>query len=329
MPTAIRRDFEVAADGELFALYLSDRWQITPSTTAELGMRWDRQGYGAAPDERQMSPRLSLLQNLGQRTDLRVSVGRYYQSHGIHELQVEDGVTEFFPAQRADHAIIGVQHSFRNRYSTRVEAYWKALCRLRPRYENLFDPLAVIPELEPDRIQVAPEQAFARGLELSIAYDGPEAWSWWASYVLSRVEDRIAGRDVPRSWDQRHAAQAGLVLDGPRWNLSAALNVHSGWPATGLKFDETDAAMPIAIRGERNAARLGSFASLDLRASRTLPLRIGSLDLFFEISNATNRDNPCCIDFDLEEDAGGGFFLEQETDAWLPRLASFGVLWEF
>ena len=24
-----------------------------------------------------------------------------------------------------------------------------------------------------------------------------------------------------------------------------------------------------------------------------------------------------------------GVFLEQETDTWLPRLATFGVLWQF
>jgi hypothetical protein len=329
VPTSIRRSADVAADGELFAVYLSDRWQIAPTTTAEIGFRWDKQGYTDTPNERQFSPRFSVLQKLGERTDLRVSVGRYYQSQGIHELQVEDGVTEFFTAQRADHAVIGVQHVFNDRYSARVEAYWKSLRQLRPRYENLFDPLAVIPELEPDRVRVAPERAYARGLELSVAYAGPESLSWWASYVLSRVEDRIASVDVPRSWDQRHAAQVGAAWDGPGWDFGVALNVHTGWPTTGMTFDQSDPTAPAAILGERNAERLGSFATLDLRANRKLPLRIGSLDVYFEISNATNRENPCCGDFDLEEDGHGGLLLEQDTDSWLPRLVSFGVLWQF
>lgn len=60
-----------------------------------------------------------------------------------------------------------------------------------------------------------------------------------------------------------------------------------------------------------------------------MPLRIGSLDLFVELSNATNRENPCCGDFDLDEDGSGRIILEQGTDLCLPRLASFGILWAF
>jgi hypothetical protein len=82
------------------------------------------------------------------------------------------------------------------------------------------------------------------------------------------------------------------------------------------------------VIGPRNALELDSFASLDLRASRALALRVGSLDVFIEVSNATNRQNPCCVDFDLVDDTSGEF-LEQETETWLPRVATFGVLWQF
>ena len=176
---------------------------------------------------------------------------------------------------------------------------------------------------------MAPERGFARGLELSLTYSGMQELSWWASYVLARVEDRIDGADVARSWDQRHAMQIGVAWNGPRWDLSAALNVHTGWPTTGLTLEQTDPAQPMAIIGERNALRFDDFATLDLRASRSVPLRVGSLEVFLEVSNATNRENPCCGEFGLEEDDAGGMFLDQDTDDWLPRLASFGVLWKF
>jgi hypothetical protein len=267
VPPAIRRNADVASDGDLLALYFSDRWEIGP-WAADLGLRWDEQSYTSTSNERQFSPRFSVLRDFGERTELRLGLGRYFQSQGIHELQVEDGVTEFSTAQRSDQAVIGLHHRFGRRYSARVEAYWKSLRQLRPRFENVFDPLAVIPELEPDRVRIAPERAFARGLEISVAYDGPHELQWWASYVLARVEDRIGGTDVPRSWDQRHAAQFGLARDTGRWDLVAALNVHSGWPTTALVFDETNFAAPASIIGQRNALRLGGFASLDVRASR-------------------------------------------------------------
>lgn len=328
VPAAIRRNADAAPDGDLLALYFSDRWEIGP-WAADLGWRWDEQRYMYNSNEQQFSPRFSVLRDFGERTELRLGLGRYFQSQGIHELQVEDGVTEFSTAQRSDQAVIGLHHRFGGRYSARVEAYWKSLRRLRPRFENVFDPLAVIPELERDRVRIAPERAFARGLEVSVAYDGPRELQWWASYVLARVEDRIGGADVPRSWDQRHAAQFGLARDTARWDFVAALNVHSGWPTTALVFDQADPAAPAAIIGQRNALRLGGFASLDVRASRTLPLRVGALDLFFEVSNATGRANPCCVDFDLEEGPLGRPFLERSTENWLPRLLSLGVLWKF
>jgi TonB dependent receptor/TonB-dependent Receptor Plug Domain len=325
----LRRSAAVSPSGDFTGVYVSDRWEVTGATTAELGLRFDQYRYTGTPDEQHVSPRISARHELGKRTALRWSLGRYFQPQGLHELQVEDGVTAFYPAQRADHAVVGVEHRLGERYLIRAEAYHKSLDRLRPRYENLFDPLAILPELEPDRARIAPDEASAHGVELSVVYVEPErGLSWWASYVRARATDLVDGETVRRSWDQHHAAQLGVGHESGLWDLSAALGYHSGWPTTGLTLEESPPGETVALIGPRNALELGSFASLDLRASRELTLRVGSLDVFVEVSNATNRKNPCCVDFDLEEDASGEF-LEQETDSWLPRLATFGVLWQF
>jgi hypothetical protein len=327
IPATVVRSVALSPDGDLLGAYFADRWQVTAATTAELGLRWDRYAYTSTPTETRLSPRIGLRHALGERTAVRWSVGRYFQSQGLHELQVEDGITSFHRAQRADHAVVGFERQLGERYLLRAEAYRKWLQRLKPRYENLFDPLAIVPELEPDRVRVAPERGAARGLELSLAYAHPDGLQWWATYVHARATDLVDGEVVPRSWDQRSAAQAGVGRHSGPWDWGAVLGYHSGWPTTGLTLAESPAGIA-AVVGRRNALRLGGYASLDLRASRRVPLRVGSLDVFFEMSNATNRDNPCCADFDLEEEADG-VFLEQETDTWLPRLATFGVLWQF
>jgi len=330
LPASFVRDSVVEVEGDSFALYLSDRWRLTTKTVIDLGVRWDKQTYTNLQNETQFSPRFSLVHRLGQKTDLRLSWGRYYQSQGINELQVEDGVDRFFPAQRSDTAVVGLQHRLGNKYAFRVEAYWKSLGRQRPRFENLFDPLAINPELEPGRVRVSADRASSRGIETSVVYDNDGKFGWWASYTFAEATDRIDGRDVPKSWDQRHAVQAGLDWTTDRWELGMAANVRSGWPTTALSIEpSTDPMVPTVVFGARNADRFRTFASLDVRAAYTIPVRDGSLSFFLEVSNAENRENPCCVDFDVDEDADGNLILSQKDDFWLPLFPSIGVLWEF
>ncbi len=323
-----------APEGAAYALYFADRWKLTDRMIVEWGLRWDDQTYTDLASDAQLSPRLSLLRALGERTELRLSWGRYHQPQEIHELQIEDGISQFWPAQRADHYIAGIRHTFNNRLSTRVELFHKDITRVRPRFENLFDPLSLIPEVQPDRVRLDPTSASSQGIEVSVDWsDGP--LSWWATYVLSEATDRIDGRDERRSWDQRHAVQGGFAWGNEKWDVSVAASVHSGWPLTELMLvedgvDEDGEVQYLAVPGPRNADRHATFASLDFRVSRTWKLQRGSLMAFLEVSNLTNRRNPCCLDFDFEEDEDTGEdVFERGVDYWLPLLPAIGVLWEF
>jgi outer membrane receptor protein involved in Fe transport len=202
------------------------------------------------------------------------------------------------------------------------------MSRVRPRFENLHDPLGIMPELQADRVRLDPTGARARGVEIS-ADRSSGAWTWWASYTWSKVTDDIEGRAEPRSWDQRHALQAGVGREGEQWSFSAAASVHSGWPTTNLElfelgFDDDGETIYEAVPGPRNAVRLPSFASVDIRLSRRFDVRRGSLLAFIELSNTLNRRNVCCIDWDIDD---GG--LESSEDYWMPLLPAIGILWEF
>lgn len=333
VPDTVSRNLAAAPDGDSYAVYLSDKWRLRPETVLEVGLRWDHQTYTDIGDDSQFSPRLSLLQGIGPATEMRLSWGRYHQSQGIHELQIEDGITGFFPAQRADHFIVGLRHRFGENHSLRIELFRKEMDKLRPRFENLFDPLALIPELTPDRIRIDPTRADARGVEISLDRRGGP-FNWWANYTYSEVTDRINGVRELRSWDQTHAFQAGVNWSRDNWDIGVAMNVHSGWPTTLLSLqedgvDEEGEPEFVAVPGPRNASRLPSFASLDLRISRRFDVKRGTLTAFMEISNATDHENVCCFDYDLEEDENGQEFLERSNDFWLPLLPAIGVLWEF
>ena len=323
-PLNISRSVSARPKGGSYAIYFSDRWRLSDKSTVEWGIRWDDQTYTDLSSDSQLSPRFNYLYRLGDKTELRASIGRYFQSQPIQSLQVEDGVTNFWPAQRADHFILGVRHLLSNETSLRLEIFYKDIGKVRPRFENLFDPLGLMPELQQDRVRLDPVSARARGIEVS-ADRSMGRFGWWGSYTWSNVTDEIGGADVPRSWDQRHSVQGGFDWRNDRWNFSAAASVHSGWPTTELSLTEDGIAVP----GSRNASQHGTYASLDMRLSRRFELKRGSLLAFVEVSNILNRRNECCLDWDLEEDAAGEDILERGRDYWMPLLPAIGVLWEF
>ena len=322
---SLARDIHTAPAGRSHSLYLSDRWQATPHMAVDMGLRWDRQTW-IEGDDAQFSPRLSLLYSPGGQTDLRLTWGRYFQSQQIQQLQVEDGIERFFPAQRADHLIAGVSRRLAPGWTLRAEMFGKRYAQLRPRFESLLDPVPLIAELEPDRVRINPDRARARGVEFTLEYDnGP--WNGWASYTLSRVTDRIEGINQPRNWDQRHAVQAGLSWWHGPWELGAAVKAHSGWPTTAAIFASGQDDEPVLVTGPRNAARLNTFVNVDLRIARGWQFRRSRLTAYFELNNALDRKNECCVDYDLEDDDVP--VLERSVDHWLGISPAIGILLEF
>ena len=328
-PSTISRAVSADPKGGSYAFYVSDRWQLTDKTTVEWGLRWDDQTYTGLSSDSQLSPRLNVLYRPFERTELRASIGRYFQSQPIQTLQVEDGITNYWPAQRADHVILGARHLTANDTAVRVELFLKDIGQVRPRFENLFDPLGLMPELQADRVRLTPSGARARGFELSVDRTVGRA-SWWGSYTWSKAEDQIDGSSVVRSWDQTHAVQGGVDWKGDKWNFSAAASVHTGWPTTDLQLlengvDALGDPILVAVPGTRNAVRHGTFASVDMRLSRKFDVRRGTLTAFVEVSNLLNRRNECCIDWDIGENV----VLERGREYWMPLLPAIGVLWEF
>jgi hypothetical protein len=199
---------------------------------------------------------------------------------------------------------------------------------VRPRYENLFDPLVLVAELRAGRVRIAPERAQSEGFEILL--NGELPVPWWFGYSVSHVDDVIGGVRVPRSWDQRHAANAGVTWEVGAWSLSAAASLHSGWPVTEL-FVTADAGSgaAIVVAGERNAAHLGALRRLDFRASKDFAVGNGSLRFFAELTNLTSRRNPCCLAYETVTLPDGSASLVRTEESSLPLTGNIGLLWEF
>jgi hypothetical protein len=89
---------------------------------------------------------------------------------------------------------------------------------------------------------------------------------------------------------------------------------------------EEDEYLPIP--GLRNSEQYSTFFTLDFRISREFDVRKGRLSAFLEVTNTTNRDNPCCTDYDINDDVDPAK-LDKTEDFWVPVIPAIGILWEF
>ncbi len=310
------------------AVYASDRFKAGERVIVETGARWETESH--TPDGGHFSPRINAAWMVSPATTVRAAWGHFYQPQGVYELQVEDGVTNFFPAQRAEHRVIGVDQQFGRALTARVELYDKVFTDPRPRFENLFDRIVVFPELRDDRTRVAPERSTARGAEVLLRHDSQGALSGWIHFTRATVTDEIGGRRVPRAWDQRNAATFCVNYKiGASWNFNVAATWHSGWPSTPLLVSATGAQLQSEL-GPLRSERLPAYRRVDVRASRRVATAGGTFTFFVDVFNALNQSNASSVNgFLVEQQSDGTFSTKRIEDPVVGVVPSFGISWQF
>lgn len=333
--------FDRRLEGEQTSAYVSARSRPRDDLALELGLRFDEH---TLTRDRHFSPRINLLYSPNADTALRAAWGYFYQSQRPYELQVEDGLTGFATAERTEQRVLGFERriglgSNRRPLLLRLEAYQRKITDPRPRYENIYEPISIYPEIEPDRVLIAPQSSEAWGVELFLQ-GSLGRHDWWVGYAYSRIQDRIASsgalRSVPRRFDQPHALTLDLNLrPGRQWNLNFAWRYHTGWPTTAisgrLEEDDEGEVEAVPVFGPRNGERLPPYHRLDLRASREWKPSWGTVGLFVEIQNLYDRENTAGfdVDFELLVDQQGQVQVLALEEPWGGFLPSFGVTFDF
>jgi hypothetical protein len=323
-------DYEDSFENEHYSLYVSDRFSPTDELSIEAGLRCDILDL---TDESHISPRINVLWNPNDRNTVNFGWGHVYQSHRPNELDVQDGVTTFFDAERAEHIVLGYERRFGKSWSLRAEAYQRETSDPRVRYENLFDPLGQFPEASYDRVEIEATSSIARGIELFVRGPGGKKFDWWASYVYSDVVDRgVYGRDQKRWFDQPHALTLNVnYRPGPGWNLNGVWLYHTGWPSTNVTavLDEGEV---VPVVGPFYDERLPAYHRLDLRASYTKEFRWSRLVFFADVQNLYGRKNLSGYEYDDDSfivQPDDTVLVIPEKEEWLGIMPSFGVRWEF
>ena len=278
--------------------------------------------------DQQLAPRLGLTWDISDDTVARLSLGRFYQPEGIQELQVLDGITRFFAPQHADQVIAGVE--WRGAALELVaEVYYKRYGAQKGRFENVFNPFVLLPEMEPDRVGLYPERAVVRGLDVDGGWRIAPSLAAQLRYSYMNAQDRLAGQWVDRRWSQTHTVNAGLAWRRGSFSLSLALTWHSGWRSTAPPaFVAEDRPNSLSLASFLNNTELRNYYSLDVSARKSWVIGRTRWQVYADISNLTDRHNQAGVDFDVEE-VPGGYRLLPDTETLLGRVPSVGITLSF
>lgn len=319
-------DIDTTPEGAWGGAYWAAEIDVRPDLTLQPGLRWDFQNFDAQGTTSHLSPRLGLRWRPTPTVSVHLDAGRFHQPEALHELQAADGESSFFRPQSADHFIAGIDWLV-GAWEVRAELYEKRYRRTKRRYENVFNPFVLVPELEPDRVAVDPQRARARGADLSVHRQLGDRAALRLHYGYMDAEDRLDGDWVPRRWSQRHSA--GTVLSWQSNVLVAALavNWHSGWRGATLP-PEVAAGTVLGVADVLNNATLEDYLSVDASVRRTWRVGRSDVTIFASVTNVTGRDNLAGIDYDAEAE-DDIVYLEPETETLIPMVPSVGVLISF
>jgi hypothetical protein len=322
-----QRSLRLRPHGTLQAVYAETRLQPLPHLAAELGLRLDRETLSPGGSQR-FSPRASVQWRASERLRWRAAVGLYSQGQGVEELRVSDGETRYPSPQRALQWVGGLEYDAQGRWRGQLEIYAKHYAHPHVRFENLLNSQVLLPELKPDRQRIVPQRAEARGIELTLERHVGDRLDAWLSAGWSSARERTATGWQSRAWDRPWSLAIGANATRGVWEASVALSARTGWPSTRLDLieDEPAVARPAGRMGD---VRLGGYLAMDLRVARHWRLReAGTLNAFVEAANVTGRRNTCCVEYEVNSDAGELDFETQRL-AYPRPLASLGVAWRY
>ncbi len=290
------RRFEETETGQQLAAFVSYKHRLLQQLYVEAGLRMDTQDYLSSGWSKQVTPRLNLLYRFPSAAELRIGLGRFSQSQGIHELDASDGIQSFQRPQKANHYVLSYKQSF-SHLDLKIEAYRKVTDEPEFYFENLTDPLSIVPELQVDRTLVDPSRVVAKGIELSVSGDWRRN-EFWLNYTRAEVEETIDGNRVRRSSDQKHAANIGWSRQFHNWQVAVESTYHSGWPTTELSLDPSgNAEQPT-----RNDRRLSHYLTVDLKGMRQWDFNQSKLRLEVGVTNLFNRSNVIGTEYEMSND---------------------------
>jgi len=151
---------------------------------------------------------------------------------------------------------------------------------------------------------------------------------FWSEFDgLDTLTGLPTGNFVRSAWDLRHLVSlTGGFRFGKNnsWEISARLRLSGGAPYTPWNIEQSRLFYPVTGEGtldydRLNQEELGLFYQLDLRIDKRWFFKKWSLNLYFDVQNATRAANEAPPAFTLTRDANGDFETGPNNFVLLPQ----------
>ncbi len=257
------------------SLYVDDRWTISPTLSASVGVRYD---YVAKSKESTFSPRFNLSYAWNEHMSLSADYGWYYQSPRPFELDINSNLK----SKRAESYGIGIKHEVGDAMVVSLELYNKNLSRL-----ITIDSLWNLSNNG---------DGYSRGVEFYVQLKNAQGFFGWLSYTYSVSKRKEATNSDLHVFDYNRPHLISLVANykfSEHWQSGLRFRYGSGRPYTPVAsawYDPTEGRW-FPTPGVHNSDRYPAYNRLDVRLTRHFQFASFDLDVYLEILNAYNQKN--------------------------------------
>ena len=285
--------------------YIQDKIRLTNSLIANLGVRYDYFEYN---QDQQWSPRIGLAYSIPNSTLIRAAWGHFYQSPIYTELTNEKGEDSNPQAVKAEHYVLGIEHSLTNKLSFRIESYLKEMNNMIGHYYEFNDP-----NENPEIYYGNPNKGYSKGIEFFFNGSLTDNLTVWLSYAYSETkleayivnwESRVIERKmISRYTEQPHNLSLFLEYKLKSWEINLKWRYLSGIPYTPRYANWSDSEAVWSSgwsNGNINTVRYPDYHRLDIRIGRKFIFNKFSLSTFFEIKNFYYHKNVFLYDYEIQ-----------------------------
>jgi hypothetical protein len=334
-PEQVRGDTIWAADTALWTELL---YPIAgKAIMVKPGLRGERYGL---TDQWVLDPRLAILHQLPRDVTITESIGLYHQPANVADLDPAFGNQEL-RASSAIQTAVTVSSPIARGFEVTSTLYGQTMRDLPADAVTGATPLSAGGSRQSGGVgaiatELADEQfgtysykenvgrGRAWGLEVLLR-KRLGGWTGWLGYTyarsLRRGDPRTQSTYVPYVFDQPHLLTllASVPL-GKHWRVGARARYATGNPYTPVvgAFLDADDQDYQPRDGATLSARLPAFFQIDVRVDRTWVRSWGTLKLFVDVQNATNRLNPEGVTYNFD-------YSQRSYTRGLPVFPSIGV----